>query len=361
MQTSNQPDYLPPEYEYKQNDTVGEVKDAHAQHFIYVIFILVVFAGLMLWIMQTSVNAYFQQTYHKQSPTAFLEQYPAWAAGAYIGETLYTQHAHIKAAINTKNTQFIQKFNDDYAYTIQYQADLAAKAQLEKIRLAAEAEQRVQHAIKSQFSLTKTDQVFFAGDSLMQGVAPYVQKALLENYEIKTVNLSRQSTGLSYPSFFNWPETIKATLADNPAIKVLVVFLGPNDPWDMANPQGGQYLKFKSQEWEALYRSRIADIIQTAQQHQVSVMWISPPNMRKDTLNQQMIYLNYVIEDEVKKHKSLLIDSRPLLGGKNDVYGDYIEKQGQQIKVRSADGIHFSAEGQKEIARHITENLHVVH
>lgn len=361
MQTSNQPDYLPPEYEYHQNDTLNEIKDAHIHNFIYVMFILVVFAGLMLWIMQTSVNAYFQQTYHKQSPLVVLDQYPAWAAGAHIGETLYVQHAGIKEAINTQNMHLIQMFNDDYAYTAHYQAYLAQKAQQEKQRLAAEAEQRVQQAIKSQFSLTKADQVFFAGDSLMQGVAPYVQKALLENYEIKTVNLSRQSTGLSYPRFFNWPETIKNTLADNPAIKVLVVFLGPNDPWDMANPEGGQYLKFKSPEWENLYRSRIAEIIQTAQQHGVSVMWISPPNMRKDTLNQQMIYLNYVIEDEVKKHKSLWIDSRPLLGGRNNVYADYIQKQGQQIKVRSADGIHFSAEGQKEIARHITENLHIVH
>ena len=67
----------------------------------------------------------------------------------------------------------------------------------------------------------------------MQGVAPHVQKWLSETYGIKTINLSKQSTGLTYPGFFNWPQTIGNTLATNPQIKILVMFLGPNDPWDI--------------------------------------------------------------------------------------------------------------------------------
>lgn len=360
MQTSNQPDYLPPDYELNEVELVSQVKDKHTQNFIYVLFVLLFFAAISLWIMQNSVNAYFQQTYHQESPLAKLDQYPAWKIGADIGQGLYAQHDGVKAEIQHNNDYIIQVFNQDYAYTPEYTLYLAEKARLEKIRLAEEAKQRAAEAIKSQFTLTKSDQVFFAGDSLMQGVAPYVQKSLLENYEIKTVNLSRQSTGLSYPSFFNWPQTIKDTIANNPAIKVLVVFLGPNDPWDMPSAAGGKYLRFQSPDWEIEYRSRIADIIQYAQQAKVNVMWLSPPHMRKDSLNQQMMYLNAVIEDEVKKQKGFIIDTRPLLGGKGEVYSDYLHSDGKEIKTRSADGIHFSPEGQKVIAKAISDNLYVV-
>ena len=231
----------------------------------------------------------------------------------------------------------------------------------EKIRLAKEEQARAHQALLDQFTLTKTDQVFFAGDSLMQGVAPHVQKHLQEKFDIKTINLSKQSTGLSYPSFFDWPKTIQDAISENKQIKVLIVFLGANDPWDMPNPKGGSYLKFQSPEWETVYRSRISQIIQTAKENRISVMWLSPPNMKKDSLNQQMVYLNRVISDEVKKHQAFFIDSRPLLGGKNDIYNEYVTKNGNSIKMRSADGIHFSTDGQKLIAQVISSHLKIIH
>ncbi len=59
----------------------------------------------------------------------------------------------------------------------------------------------------------------------MQGVAPFVQKSLKQQYGIESANLSKQSTGLSYPSFFDWPKTIEETLKKHPEISVLAVFL----------------------------------------------------------------------------------------------------------------------------------------
>jgi hypothetical protein len=35
---------------------------------------LIFFAFLSIWIMQNSVNAYFQQTYHRESPLSKLEK-----------------------------------------------------------------------------------------------------------------------------------------------------------------------------------------------------------------------------------------------------------------------------------------------
>ena len=361
MQTSNHQDYIQPKFELDDvPPDVKKEKDEHRDHFIFVLCILCLFAGLMIWIMQNSVNAYYQQTYHRESPLIALEKYDYWRMGGTLGNYFYAQHDGLKNTIADQNTQWVNQFNQDYAYTERYKQLLAEKAKQEKIRLAQEAAARAHQAMLDQFTLTRTDQVFFAGDSLMQGVAPHVQKYLQENYEVKTVNLSKQSTGLSYPNFFNWPQTIKETLQSNPAIKVLVVFLGPNDPWDMPNPQGGLYLRFKSPEWEAVYRSRIAEIIESAKQHNVSVMWLTPPNMRKELPNQQMVYLNQVITDEVKKHQAFLIDSRPIFGGKNDVYSDYIVKDHNSIKMRSADGIHFSPDGQKIIAKTISDHLKVI-
>ena len=103
-------------------------------------------------------------------------------------------------------------------------------------------------------------------------------------------------------------------------------------------------LNFNRLNGETVYRSRISQIIQTAKENRISVMWLSPPNMKKDSLNQQMVYLNRVISDEVKsiRHFLLIPDH---YSWKNDIYNEYITKNGNSIKMRSADGIHFSTDG----------------
>ncbi|MFW1859977.1 hypothetical protein A7P53_04620 [Acinetobacter defluvii] len=360
MPTSNSNQITSLTADYQQATVQHHIENDHGRGVLYTVLFLLVTAVLGIWIMQNSVNAYYQQTYHQDSPLKFLDEYPVWQKGGELGTLFYAEHDSAKNLIQENNQYIVHLFNQDYAYTAEYKQHLAEKAKQEKIRLAKEAAAREHQNLLNQFSLTKNDQVFFAGDSLMQGVAPFVQKALLENYDIKTINLSKQSTGLSYPSFFDWPKTIQETIQANPQIKILVVFLGPNDPWDMPNPKGGTYLKFKSPEWEAVYRSRIMEIIDTAKQHDVRVMWLTPPNMKKPQLNAQMIYLNQVVADQVQKSKAFFIDSRPILGNKNNVYSDYLVQNGQSIKMRSADGIHFSAEGQKAIAETIMQHLKVV-
>lgn len=360
MQTSNIPEPVDAGMQDAISTQPAVNKHSELRPFLFILSSLVLCALLSIWVMQNSVNAYYQQTYHQPSPLVDLDEYPGWSLGGEIGDQLYQQHDLVKAQINIWNADIINNFNVDYAYTPEFKAAMLEKQKKEQLRLVAEAKALANEAQLNQFSINKDDQVFFAGDSLMQGVAPHVQKYLQEQFEIKTINLSKQSTGLSYPKFFNWPETIKDTLAAHPDIKILVVFLGPNDPWDMPSPAGGPYLKFQSPEWESAYRAHIAEIIQTAQQHQVKVMWISPPNMRKDSLNEQMIYLNQVIGDEVQKQKAFLIDARDVLGTHNNIYTDYLNTNTGPIKVRSADGIHFSTEGQKEFAKVIEQHIRIV-
>ena len=66
------------------------------------------------------------------------------------------------------------------------------------------------------------------------------------------------------PKFFDWPNTIEQTLKQQTDIRLLVVFLGPNDPWDF--PKGKKYLKFASPEWSEEYLSHVNHILTTTEQ-----------------------------------------------------------------------------------------------
>lgn len=350
------------------DDTLAST--AHHKNLACVSATLLFFMVFGIWIMQNSVNAYAYQTYHKESPLMDLNDYAMWRAGGMLGERLYGMTENVQNTIASYNEKITKDYNAHYAFTAEYLVQQARLKEQERLRRMAQmaeerrqeqvrAKSREEERLKSMFSLSSEQSVFFAGDSLMQGVAPHVQQALQEKYNLKTINLAKQSTGLSYPSFFDWPKTIRDTLAGNSDVRILVVFLGANDPWDMPNPAGGVYLKFASAEWETVYRERIKGIIDNAKAHDVSVMWLGPPNMKKDSLNKQMVFLSALIADEVVKNGGYFIDSRALLGTSNNVYSDYLEQEGKNVTMRSADGIHFSVLGQKHLAQAVEKQIHL--
>ena len=207
--------------------------------------------------------------------------------------------------------------------------------------------------------ITSKDKIFFAGDSLMQGVAPRVKRSLYQQYKIESLDLSKQSTGLSYPRSFNWPKVIEETLDSDETIKVLVMFLGPNDPWNFPVSGRSDYLVFKSEQWEATYRYRIDRILEAAQSHNVQVIWLGVPCMRKPKLHNDMLYLNSLYRAEVEKFNQHYIPTSELLGCSDEGYANFVTRDKDSIKVRIDDGIHFTVPGQRILVEKVLEQLTV--
>lgn len=201
------------------------------------------------------------------------------------------------------------------------------------------------------------DKLFFVGDSLMQGVAPHIKRFLYKKYKIEGLDLSKQSTGLSYPSAFDWPKMVEKTLDNDPTIKVMVIFLGPNDPWNFRVKGRKNYIKFKTIEWEKIYRSRIARILMAAEKHQVQVIWLGAPCMKKVKLHRDMLYLNTLYQSETAKYGAHYIPTSELLGCSDEKYRNFLTTSRGNIKVRIGDGIHFSRSGQRIVAERIISEL----
>lgn len=332
------------------------------------LFLMIGFV-LGIWIMQKSVNAYYMQTYHKESPMAHIDNV-IWKLGGQIGDWLYAKHGQIADGVGAFNQRHIDNYNLHYgqknnetnvqttnnhdAPTQTFQGATLAMGQEPSFTVETPVLDE-KTLLKNSLTLNKNQKVFFAGDSMMQGIAPHIQK-YLQGLDIKSINLSKQSTGLTYSKFFDWNKTIKKTINGDNDIKVLIVMLGANDPWNI-NTKEGKHLKFKSQEWDSEYQRRMADIIDFAKSKNVGVIWVTPPNMKKSELNEQMNHLNDVMTTELKRHTVQMIDSRPIMGGKNNRYQDYLNKDGKQIKMRTSDGIHFTPEGQRILAKEVQAYL----
>lgn len=193
----------------------------------------------------------------------------------------------------------------------------------------------------------KGDEFLFIGDSLMQGVAIALNRDLID-LGLKANDLSKQNTGLSYKSYFDWAKATKEAFAKNPNIKYLVVLLGANDPWDIK--KGGVYHRFGSDSWIDIYTYRVNEIINIAKQHHAKILWFEIPPVKKNELNEKIQILNKIYSEEILKNKQIFINTK-LFFSVNDEFSTYIKNENNKsIKMRTDDGIHFTSNGAKEMS-----------
>ncbi|EKB8861864.1 DUF459 domain-containing protein [Campylobacter coli] len=200
----------------------------------------------------------------------------------------------------------------------------------------------------------KGDEFLFIGDSLMQGVAIALNRNLID-LGLKANDLSKQNTGLSYKSYFDWAKATKEAFAKNPNIKYLVVLLGANDPWDIK--KGGIYHRFGSDSWIDIYTYRVNEIINIAKQHHAKILWFEIPPVKKNELNEKIQILNKIYSEEILKNKQIFINTK-LFFSLNDEFSTYIKNENNKsIKMRTDDGIHFTSNGAKEMSKLLLQHI----
>lgn len=198
--------------------------------------------------------------------------------------------------------------------------------------------------------------ILFAGDSMMQGVAPIaisnLRKISPKGY---FEDLSKQSTGLTVNRYLDWPLTIKEQIAKK-HFTTVVIFLGPNDPWDIVD--GKQRYKFPSPEWEGKYRSRVREVLDSASENNVKIIWIGLPSMRDERLHRGAVIQNKIFKEEVSSYGYSYISTEDLLGNLDSPFKHYVyDAGGKEIVVRASDGTHFSPQGLRIISNKLVDMI----
>jgi hypothetical protein len=205
-----------------------------------------------------------------------------------------------------------------------------------------------------QVAMQAPPKILFAGDSMMQGVAPLVISHMRKEFPGGLfVDVSRQSTGLTVNRYFDWPAKIKdETIKQD--INTVVIFLGPNDPWDIY--EGKKRYAFPSDNWEKKYRDRVDEVLDFAISRGMRIIWIGLPVMREERILLGAKIENKIFQEETQKYKFEYLSTEDLLGTLDEPYKKYITdpKKGKLI-VRADDGIHFTPLGLRIISARVEE------
>lgn len=348
---------------------------------------------LTAWASQNSINAYWQQTYHSESPLTTLNKYPLWQAGSafqtkvtdqyhrlitqlfssdtapetILNQTpplpLTTPDTHQETITNTtttfstKTSPIIEPQTPETDTAIPITTvepnDLTTEIATDDTNITSD----IANTPPESVTLQHGDHVLFVGDSLMKSVAPHIQRWLKEQYNITSSNLSKPSTGLAYPAFFDWPATIEKHLKEDPNIRLMIVMMGTNDAWDFPNPtKEGAFFKFKSEDWVSTYHRRIMRILQAAETTNTAVIWIGLPTMKSPKFDGKMRYVDGFMR-ATTFNRVIWIPTMPILDNEQGQYADSIIHNGKLTRMRKKDGIHFSTIGELAIAQAVKDKI----
>lgn len=325
------------------------------------LIIILLSGGALVWINQTPLAAWWQQTYHQNSPWADLD-YPGWASGADLMDASLAAKAAFFQSLDDAHKVDIPVFITIIWPTL-HLPPLVQATVIPPPEIVPEPEpEPIEETTLpvTHVTLHADQRVLFIGDSMMEGIAPHASAMLRHRWNIASLNLSKRSTGLTYPNAFDWPQNVEETLDANADIGLMVVFLGPNDPWDMPSGKGTPFLRFHSAAWETRYRERIQSLLTLANDRQVPVMWIGPPAMRDDQLNSGVAWLNTLYESETVSSHNLFLPVNALLGYQDNAYSDFQDIEGRHTRLRSDDGVHFTPTAQRIIAEKILSAITVI-
>lgn len=290
---------------------------------IFLIAVTAIFVNAFLWL--DSVDNYLNAQYHV-------------TLSEYLPDTLFKPSVALKKIISNGS----QKPTTEQSNIAPSNPVVTSKS-LDPLSRVGSNQKKEGGAVDAQV------RILFAGDSMMQGVAPLAISSLRKIYpDGYFEDLSKQSTGLTVNRYLDWPETIKAQIAQK-NFHTVVIFLGPNDPWDIV--EGKQRYKFPSPEWESKYRSRVKEVLDYASAHKVKIIWIGLSSMRDDRLYKGAVIQNKVFREEMNSYGFPYISTEDLFGDLNHPFKNYIyDAGGKELVVRASDGTHYSPPGLRMIS-----------
>ncbi|EAI3917261.1 DUF459 domain-containing protein [Campylobacter upsaliensis] len=308
------------------------------------LFILIVVFVLVVLVMNKSISSYLEQKYH-------IIFYPQ---NDILNEANALKVKLEQVRMILSNESISTEFEAEKEENLNVKEEQNLSLALEKPETIVEPEANISFIDNTKLEISLSEEFLLIGDSLMQGVAVALNKDL-KNLGLKVVDLSKQNTGLSYKSYFDWAKETTKTLQNNKKIKYLVVLLGANDPWDIK--KGGIYHRFNSKSWLEIYTQRVDEILKIAAKYNAKVLWYEIPPVKKDDLNKKLSILNQIYSQEILKNKGIFINTK-LFFSKNDAYLAYIkDENNKSIKVRSDDGVHFTPSGAKEMSKLLLEYI----
>jgi uncharacterized protein len=205
---------------------------------------------------------------------------------------------------------------------------------------------------KAKPAIAPTYFVAVLGDSLGQMLAQGLSEAFENRPEVAILRKAKENSGLVRDDFFDWTKATQDLLASGEKIDFAVMLIGSNDRQSLRDANGSY--EPRSPEWQAAYTQRIETIAAMFRDKKIPLVWVGLPILRSERLSGDALAFNEFYRAYSGKSGATYIDIWEAFAdeaGQYSAYGPDIN--GQTMRLRAADGIHFTKAGARKLAHFV--------
>ena len=204
--------------------------------------------------------------------------------------------------------------------------------------------------------VTPTFFIDVLGDSLGGYTSGGLSEAFADKPEVSIVNKTRDPTGLVRDDYYDWPKAARELATGKDHIDFVVIMIGINDFQPMRD--GSDALEVLSDRWRTLYGQRVEAMVAPFAAAHIPVAWVGLPPVRTEKFNPDLIKLNEIDKEHAEKAGAKYIDIWDAFADQNgqfDAFGPNVD--GQNVKLRGVDGIHFTKAGSRKVAHFLEAEI----
>ncbi|TXH85378.1 MAG: DUF459 domain-containing protein [Rhizobium sp.] len=196
--------------------------------------------------------------------------------------------------------------------------------------------------------------ILVVGDFLASGLATGLEDAFATSPGVVVQSRGNVASGLVRQDYYNWPQQLPGMM-DQLKPAMVVVMIGANDRQQMIGE--GLNEKYGTDPWFLAYEERVQQFAKLVTSRHIPLLWVGLPSFGSDQLTASAVKLNQIYQSQTTGVGGEFID---IWDGFTDQSGEFIvtgsDINGQQVRLRTADGVNFTAAGKRKVAFYLEKS-----
>jgi hypothetical protein len=194
------------------------------------------------------------------------------------------------------------------------------------------------------------------GDSLGQLLGQGLGEALADRPDVAIQRRAKENSGLVRDDYLDWVQTVRDLLAGTEKIDFAVMMIGSNDRQPLRDADGSH--EPRSEKWLAAYTSRIEAIASAFRDRKIPLVWVGLPVLKSERLAEDALAFNELYRTHAGKLGATYLDVWEAFADETGAYSaSGPDINGQIVKLRAADGIHFTKAGARKLAHFVEPEI----
>ncbi|QIG46971.1 DUF459 domain-containing protein [Nordella sp. HKS 07] len=200
---------------------------------------------------------------------------------------------------------------------------------------------------KAYFTAKETYQIFVLGDSLAAGLWSGLSRQIENDDRLSLNGRYKEDSGLSRPEYYDWNGALPKILASN-KMDIAIVMIGSNDA--QAIRDGQTRYDFDTPEWRQAYVKQVDALMASLKAAGAAVYWMEMPPMQAAKYDASLKIISTIHEERAKAAGVRFIRTRQDLLNKGKYTDSGFNQDGEFLRMRARDGVHFLREGNNKLA-----------